>query len=209
MAVFLTCQSCLAVFSACRSLYTGAMANDPAAAEAILAFLNTLDVDAGQDELASADTFGAWLKERAVDVADGIGNDALQRARELRDALRALARANHDSTTNTEAFAAVNRIAESLPLALRFAADGQAELVPRVDGLDGYLAGLLANVFLAIRDGTWTRIKICAADDCQWAFIDASKNRSRAWCSMRICGNRAKVRNYQRRQKARQKGNQR
>ena len=102
----------------------------------------------------------------------------------------------------------MNRIAASLPLGVEFPAPGDARLVPRGDGVDRYLGELLAKVFLAMRDGTWSRIKICAADDCQWAFVDASKNRSRAWCSMKVCGNRAKVRNYQRRRKAQEQGDQ-
>jgi predicted RNA-binding Zn ribbon-like protein len=41
------------------------------------------------------------------------------------------------------------------------------------------------------------RIKRCASDDCNWLFRDASKNRSRRWCEMSACGNRAKARRYQ------------
>jgi len=40
------------------------------------------------------------------------------------------------------------------------------------------------------------RIGQCAAADCDWLFLDTSKNRSRRWCSMRRCGNRAKVQRY-------------
>jgi predicted RNA-binding Zn ribbon-like protein len=42
-------------------------------------------------------------------------------------------------------------------------------------------------------------VRECAAQDCNWLFLDASKNRSRQWCDMRVCGNRAKARrHYQR-----------
>ncbi|MEJ2185507.1 MAG: CGNR zinc finger domain-containing protein [Gemmatimonadota bacterium] len=43
------------------------------------------------------------------------------------------------------------------------------------------------------------RLKQCAADDCGWLFIDASRNRSRRWCDMSECGNRAKARRFRRR----------
>jgi predicted RNA-binding Zn ribbon-like protein len=43
------------------------------------------------------------------------------------------------------------------------------------------------------------RVKECAADNCNWLFYDASRNRSRRWCDMRECGNRAKVRRYRKR----------
>ena len=41
-----------------------------------------------------------------------------------------------------------------------------------------------------------TRVKECATDNCNWLFLDASKNRSRRWCEMKECGNRAKARRH-------------
>lgn len=43
------------------------------------------------------------------------------------------------------------------------------------------------------------RLKACAADDCGWVFVDRSRNRSRRWCDMSDCGNRAKVDRHRRR----------
>ncbi|PZM16955.1 CGNR zinc finger domain-containing protein [Rhizobium tubonense] len=43
------------------------------------------------------------------------------------------------------------------------------------------------------------RMKICG--NCGWLFIDRSKNRSRAWCDMAVCGNRAKASRHYRRKK--------
>jgi predicted RNA-binding Zn ribbon-like protein len=41
------------------------------------------------------------------------------------------------------------------------------------------------------------RLKICP--NCHWLFLDRSRNRSRAWCDMAVCGNRAKAsRHYHR-----------
>ena len=42
-------------------------------------------------------------------------------------------------------------------------------------------------------------VRKCAAPDCGWLFVDVTKNRSRRWCAMRVCGNRDKVRRYRRR----------
>ena len=58
---------------------------------------------------------------------------------------------------------------------------------------------MLAIVFRAMEDGTWARLKACREDTCQWAFYDRSKNRSATWCSMAVCGNRAKARTYRQR----------
>jgi predicted RNA-binding Zn ribbon-like protein len=41
------------------------------------------------------------------------------------------------------------------------------------------------------------RVRECADEECGWLFIDASKNRSRRWCSMSDCGNLAKARRFQ------------
>jgi predicted RNA-binding Zn ribbon-like protein len=46
---------------------------------------------------------------------------------------------------------------------------------------------------------SWERLKACRAEDCRWAFLDDAKNHSRAWCSMKVCGNRAKARAYRER----------
>jgi predicted RNA-binding Zn ribbon-like protein len=44
------------------------------------------------------------------------------------------------------------------------------------------------------------RLRICAAPDCGWLFIDTSKNGKRRWCEMRTCGNRAKARRHREKQ---------
>jgi len=64
-----------------------------------------------------------------------------------------------------------------------------------------YASGLLAAVADSQAAGSWERIKACAAEDCQWAFYDHSRNRSRAWCTMEVCGNRAKTRAYRARRR--------
>jgi predicted RNA-binding Zn ribbon-like protein len=61
---------------------------------------------------------------------------------------------------------------------------------------------ILAEVSTGMADGTWERLKACRADDCKFAFLDTAKNRSRAWCSMQSCGNRAKVAAYRERHTA-------
>ena len=39
-------------------------------------------------------------------------------------------------------------------------------------------------------------VRKCAADDCAWLFLDESRNHSRRWCDMTVCGNRQKARRY-------------
>lgn len=45
----------------------------------------------------------------------------------------------------------------------------------------------------------WPRLKACTDDGCQWAFYDATRNRSRTWCSMDVWGKREKTRRYRQR----------
>jgi len=40
------------------------------------------------------------------------------------------------------------------------------------------------------------RLRECAGEGCAWMFLDTSRNQSRRWCSMRVCGNRAKARRH-------------
>jgi predicted RNA-binding Zn ribbon-like protein len=44
------------------------------------------------------------------------------------------------------------------------------------------------------------KLRQCGGDECGWMFLDTSRNRSRRWCDMKDCGNRAKVRRFRRRE---------
>lgn len=67
-------------------------------------------------------------------------------------------------------------------------------IAPAGAGVRGALRQLPVAATTARIKGTWTRLKICPADDCAWAFHDTARNRSKRWCSMEVCGNRSKVR---------------
>jgi predicted RNA-binding Zn ribbon-like protein len=47
-----------------------------------------------------------------------------------------------------------------------------------------------------LTSGDLVRVRHCADDVCGWLFIDRSKNRSRRWCEMKTCGNKAKARRH-------------
>jgi predicted RNA-binding Zn ribbon-like protein len=73
----------------------------------------------------------------------------------------------------------------------------------RFDSADGALDRPLWPVARSASEllahGDPARIKRCTSEECDWLFVDLSKNRSRRWCDMRDCGNRAKARRYYRR----------
>jgi predicted RNA-binding Zn ribbon-like protein len=118
----------------------------------------------------------------------------------LREALRALLYANAGGELDPKAPPVLDAAAGRAGLRLYFYADGKAGLMPCAEGIDGAHGRLLAIVAEAMRAGTWGRLKACRSDDCRWAFFDESKNHSRAWCSMAVCGNRAKARAFRERQ---------
>jgi predicted RNA-binding Zn ribbon-like protein len=41
------------------------------------------------------------------------------------------------------------------------------------------------------------RVRTCAVHTCRWLFLDTSKNHTRRWCNMKVCGNRMKARRFQ------------
>ena len=50
--------------------------------------------------------------------------------------------------------------------------------------------------------GRLDRLRSCGGDDCEWMFLDQSKNGKRRWCSMATCGNEHKVKQFRKRNKA-------
>jgi predicted RNA-binding Zn ribbon-like protein len=50
------------------------------------------------------------------------------------------------------------------------------------------------------------QVHMCSSESCRWLFLDASKNHSRRWCNMKICGNRVKVRRFHARRQQRALG---
>ena len=152
----------------------------------VQAFLNTfwdLDRDGGE-VWSTPGAYGAWLEARGF---DGAATEAdLERALDVRKALRALCLANHDAAD----------VAPGAALAPSLRSGG---LEPVGDGPDAACALALGIVFAARADGTFARLKACPHAHCGWAFYDASRNRSGQWCSMRICGNRTKGEAFRRR----------
>jgi predicted RNA-binding Zn ribbon-like protein len=131
-----------------------------------------------------------WLPDWLAD--HGLAPRDFARARELREALRALLHVNNVGGTAPEAEARVHAAAEDVRVELR---GGEVALT----GADA-LGEVTAIALTAMLDGTWRRLKVCR--NCEWAFYDTSKNRSGSWCSMQLCGNRLKTRAYRHRRRS-------
>ena len=92
---------------------------------------------------------------------------------------------------------AIRKAADSSRLKVAFDDSGHTALEPATEGVDRAVATLLGILHDAQLGGQWPRLKGCR--QCGYVFFDRSKNRSAAWCSMSICGNRTKNRTYYRR----------
>jgi len=172
----------------------------PAGSVALLIdFANTVDAELGTDALTRPAELRSWLAGHGlVGPRARVTTDDVALARLLRDGLRESFDAHHHGETGSRL---LDDAAARLPLLLSCPTSKPC-LEPASGGVKGALTRLLIAVNETVADGTWTRLKVCPADDCRVAFYDPSKNRSKTWCSMEVCGNRAKTRGYRSRRKA-------
>ncbi|NIH85928.1 CGNR zinc finger domain-containing protein [Amycolatopsis granulosa] len=143
----------------------------------VVDFLNTLDVADGTDVLTRGAGWRGWSRER------GLVPGPVSAARAARAALRA----------------AVGDALRAAPLTVPVVVEVDVRVGPVLVARDAVGAVMAAAARLVVL-GHWSRVKICPADDCRWVFYDESRNRSRTWCSMRVCGNREKARSWRQRQ---------
>lgn len=168
----------------------------------VQAFLNTVDIESGRDDVATPAALSAWLARHGLLEAGAPLADAdLRFALRVREALRGLAFANHDGDRDPADLEILNRAASGARLRVRFEGGGSA-LEPDPPGIDGAIARLLGIVHDAMAEGVWDRFKACRRDTCRWAYYDRSRNRSSSWCTMDVCGNKEKARAYRERKKA-------
>jgi predicted RNA-binding Zn ribbon-like protein len=151
----------------------------------IQSLVNTLDIESGADSLDTAEG-RAELGLTEADLAD---------ARELRESLRAvcLAHAGHPAHREVRP---LDELLAAAPLVVTVSvADGSATLRP-ADPAAPLAARVAVAVAESLASGTWLRLKACEAPDCHWAYYDRSPAGRGRWCSMSVCGARAKMRRY-------------
>ncbi|MEU9401287.1 CGNR zinc finger domain-containing protein [Streptomyces sp. NPDC048242] len=146
--------------------------------------VNSLDIESGRDLL---DT-----EEGRANL--GIGPEDVADARTLRESLRAalLAHAGHRPHRTVTP---LGDLLAHAPLHLAVDdTDGSARLAPADPA--PLLSRVAAAVAEALVAGVWQRLKACEAPDCHWAYYDRSPAGRGRWCSMQVCGARAKMRRY-------------
>jgi predicted RNA-binding Zn ribbon-like protein len=173
------------------------MAEVPTGLWLLESYLNSVDLETGKDDLASVPKMRTWLTAHGREAAARTATPELVAlARDIRAELREMLRGNcHGEALISER---LDELASRVPLRARFTRP-DIRLEPAADGVLSVLGEVLAAVVVASREGTWHRLKLCREDTCQVVFYDRSKNASRCWCSMQVCGNRNKTRAYRRR----------
>jgi predicted RNA-binding Zn ribbon-like protein len=166
-------------------------------------YVNTLDLETGIDRISSPDDLGMWFSEQGlvddlVEPTDQEHADALA----VREAIRELLLANNGGAADAEAASrTLEEAGREARLAVRFE-NGRPLLVPEGNDTRAAIGRLVATVAELATTDEWRRLKACRDEHCRVAFYDHSRNRSRAWCSMEVCGNREKARSFRARQRA-------
>ncbi|MEU8933406.1 CGNR zinc finger domain-containing protein [Streptomyces sp. NPDC048409] len=148
------------------------------------ALVNTLDLESGADALDTPDARARL----------GVTEDEIPATRVLRESLRAtlLAHAGHPPH---RAVTPLGDLLADAPLRVAVdPADGSAALTAAEEG--PLVSRVAAAIAAALIEGTWTRLKACEAATCHWAYYDRSPAGRGRWCSMEVCGARAKMRRY-------------
>lgn len=184
-----------------------------------LDFANTIDSVLGDDPDGKLDGYlglvewsvyaksvaeeeAALLQERARQRPDEVAS-ILSRSRRLREAIYHIVAAIASGQPAPQQ--ALTWLNEELARAMPY-----AQLVAHEDGfhwhwkqsgaLDSVLWPVVEDAADLLTTGSLERVKQCDGHGCDWLFLDTSRNRSRRWCSMETCGNRAKARRFYHRQ---------
>jgi predicted RNA-binding Zn ribbon-like protein len=167
---------------------------------AVQALANTFSFEPEEERLADPEHARRWLVQSDLATRDVRVTEAEWRKLvDFRAAMRDLIDANLDGDAEVAA-AAMRPFAAEHPVAVAVGDGGAITLdLDPVGSVDELISQLLGIVLQARTEDQWPRLKICASDECRWAFYDGSRNRGGTWCKMETCGNVIKNRAYRRR----------
>jgi predicted RNA-binding Zn ribbon-like protein len=165
--------------------------------------VNTVDLEGGPEAWRTPADLAGWIRERGIE-AGAADAATLAGALVLRETLRDVCSAHAGVDVPADALGELNALLAAAPLRLVADAEGGAAVRPAegLTGLPALTAEVAAAVAGAVADGTWPRLKACAADTCRWVYYDRSPAGRSRWCTMAICGSRAKMRSYRKRRAA-------
>ncbi len=163
-------------------------------------FLNTVDIEMQRDALSQVSGLVRFCRAAGIPSSRITGRD-LPGAITLRESLRDVCASHAGHSVPAASLAILGAALRQAPLTLRLDESGAAALVPAtgLQGLDALTAHLAAAIIAGAADDSWDRLKACSADECRWVYYDASPSGRSRWCTMSICGSRAKMRAYRER----------
>jgi len=166
-----------------------------------LDFANTVSsraTDRETDHIATLDGLLRWAADTGLVAGDiDFSADALATAHALRAAIRSVMEAAVAQEERPREAAVILKVLKECLEAAHF--DGiPARILFRASAAEILGPIALAAVDL-LRSDMIARVKMCPQDDCHWLFLDMTKNGSRRWCDMAVCGNRAKVAHFRKR----------
>ncbi len=154
-------------------------------------FVNTLDYPVGPDVLSTPEAASQWCRDHGLPPVSN--QRELERLRGFREALRELLFANNGESDPQLAWQGMQPYFEAARFGIALRPGPRPALEPSGAGAARAVAIMLAIAYDAISAGTWPRLRACKKSTCRFAYYDRSKNGSRAWCSMAVCGNREKA----------------
>jgi predicted RNA-binding Zn ribbon-like protein len=176
----------------------GARAPAPGSLRQVQAMVNTLNAESGRDLLGTAAEAVRWLTTARLMPAGSRLTGAQHAALvELREATRQVLSGHIDRRRDPEAASRLTMALACCRLVLAVDPAGSARLVSADQDPFGRVIGVVAVAIAeAAATGTWDRLKCCPGQRCGWAFYDRSASSRSRWCSMQVCGARAKMRAY-------------
>src|ERR1700687_2910059 len=139
----------------------------------IQAFVNTVDLQAGPDDLPDPNTLKAWLvAKELLGAAHSVDESDLKHAIALREAIRGAIGPNSGFPVYPVDVATLNGAATASGLRMRFGADGKPRMEPEAPGVVGAMGRIVATLYAAMEDPSWTRLKLCSTQACRPAFYD-------------------------------------
>lgn len=172
--------------------------------------VNTLDIEGSADSLRTSDDLARFATGHGL-AGLSFGATDLARCRALREALRDACHAHAGTGTATGTGAELPAHSAELladafrraPVTVSIDPAGAATVTPApgLRGADALVAQLAAGIATGVVNRTWPRLKACTSTGCRWVYYDHSPAGRGRWCTMQICGSRAKVRTWRQRQK--------
>lgn len=146
------------------------------------------------ERVPTPDALAEWFAlSGAVSEPPEVSQADYDRAIALREVLYSALRARASGApVDQGAIALVNAVA-ARPTPVPELIDGGVRALGSADGVLALIARAAQHAL------TDTRLRFCDGQDCTRPFIDASRGRTRRWCGMAGCGDRAKAAAYRRR----------